>query len=74
LIRAETFWGSAINFGTQGKQNQEASDLLETIGNFNFCCEAEGEAEALKNRVTLFLEVDFMKPKKLFGFENKKSP
>jgi hypothetical protein len=38
--------------------------LLETIGNLNFCCEAEGEAEALKNRVTLFLEVPLMKPKK----------
>jgi hypothetical protein len=68
------FLGSAINYGTQGKQNQEASDLLGTIGNLNFCCEAEGEAEALKNYVTLFLEVALMKPNKLFGFENKKSP
>jgi hypothetical protein len=60
--RADTFWGSAINYGTQGKQNQGASDLLGTIGNLDFCCEAEGEAEALKNRVTL-LEVALMKPK-----------
>jgi hypothetical protein len=72
--RADTFWGSAINYGTQGKQNQEV-DLLGTFWNhWNFCCEAEGEAEALKNHVTLFLEVALMKPKKLLGFENKRSP
>ncbi len=70
--------GYFLGIGHKLRHTSEAESrgqrFVGTIGNLDFCCEAEGEAKALKNRVTLFLEVSLMKPKKLFGFENKKSP